>query len=208
MPALDAAAWIGEGSCAGTAGAGEGAQLPWLVCGAWSGRACLAGWPVAACPVGGITAAWGGTVRTRYTANPRATATASPSTPAQFRRREADARVATADSCSAGRITFRSARAQKAAIAVHAACRFNRCQEERADATSPAAAGRDGWRRWEAWAEVASSSSRLTLQTMPGARYTRSYSRISGAESMRTTSAMARMCLCWSNTRPRGLTWD
>jgi len=66
--------------------------------------------------------------------------------------------------------------------------------DAQAGATSAHTAGRSGPRRCALWAEVASNSSRLTVQTAPGARWILSYSRISGPGSVPTAWAMARMC--------------
>jgi hypothetical protein len=60
--------------------------------------------------------------------------------------------------------------------------------------TSPDTAGRAGRRRRGAWADVASNSSRLTVDNTSGDRQTASYSSTSGPGSAPTALAMPRMC--------------
>ncbi|HEX9356875.1 MAG TPA: hypothetical protein VF933_24050 [Streptosporangiaceae bacterium] len=69
-----------------------------------------------------------------------------------------------------------------------------RGSDERAAATTPGTAGRAGRRRRGAWADVASNSSRLTLDDTSGDRQTASYSSTSGPGSAPTALAMPRMC--------------
>ena len=105
---------------------------------------------------------------------PATTTSASASTGFQFTQRPGDRPFRGATSRTVARLARRHADTHTAA-------------------TRPPTAGRGGRCRSGTWAEVESTSSRLTADIGPGARCSESYSCISGSASTPTTLAIARM---------------
>ena len=160
---------------AGTARAGECGAAAWLRCGTKTGLLDPACWGLTV-PLPAADAATPGCrdpATREY--SPKPSVTISASATVQPSRRPGERAVGTTGPRTAGEPT--------------------RCRSaERAAATSPDIAGRAG-RRWRGvWADVASNSSRLTLDSTSGDRQTASYSSTSGPGSAPTALAMPRMC--------------
>jgi hypothetical protein len=161
----------------GSAGAGECGAAAWLRCGIRSGLLGPACWGVT---VGfpaadGAIAGCRGPAAREYSPKPSATTSASASATVQPCRRRGEGAAGTTGSRAAGEPAW---------------CR----SAERSAATSPGTAGGASRRRRGAWADVASNSSRLTLDNSSGDRQTASYSSTSGPGSAPTALAMPRMC--------------
>lgn len=161
----------------GTAGAGDRGAAAWLRCGTRSGLPGPACWaPTVGFPAAdGATAGCRGAATREYSPKPSATTSASASAMLQPSRRPGERAAGPTGSRTADEPAWRGS-------------------DERAAATTPGTAGRAGRRRRGAWADVASNSSRLTLDDTSGDRQTASYSSTSGPGSAPTALAMPRMC--------------